>query len=212
MLASQEGNIEIVKLLLEASANVNDKEIKGWTALMLASQEGNIEIVKLLLETKADVNEKNNNGDIALIIASRKAHKELVEFLIEKGANINYKGNKGWTSLIQALRKGHIEVVETLIKKGIDICGRDNSGKIVLTHVSKMLKSSKRKSEKDKYIEIAYMIVRKMAEDYIQLFISFNKSINIFQNIKDDIHDHINILYSLQNLPIELFEEVINKF
>lgn len=51
----KQGNTEIVKLLLEAGADVNAKDIYGNTALMYSSEYGYTEIVKLLLEAGSEV-------------------------------------------------------------------------------------------------------------------------------------------------------------
>jgi TPR repeat protein len=56
MAASQKGHAPIVKLLLDAKADVNAaRKTDGGTSLMMASQNGHTEIVKLLLDAKADV-------------------------------------------------------------------------------------------------------------------------------------------------------------
>ena len=62
----------MVKILLEASADVNAKTSNGGTALLYAAGKGNEEIVKLLLNQKADVNATTNSGFNALILASGK--------------------------------------------------------------------------------------------------------------------------------------------
>jgi ankyrin repeat protein len=54
ILASYYNRIEVVKLLIEAEANLNIRDNRGNTALKLASYNNNIEIVKLLLENFAD--------------------------------------------------------------------------------------------------------------------------------------------------------------
>jgi ankyrin repeat protein len=53
MLASEYGNIEIVKLLLEAGVDVNTKTKKGETALIYALNNGYTEIVNLLKKAGA---------------------------------------------------------------------------------------------------------------------------------------------------------------
>ena len=45
MYASINGHIDVVKILIDMGANVNNKNEGGWTALMIASNE---EIKKLL--------------------------------------------------------------------------------------------------------------------------------------------------------------------
>jgi ankyrin repeat protein len=55
ILASINGNIKIVELLLEAGADVNNLNENGYTALMHASERGHVEIVNLLLINNADI-------------------------------------------------------------------------------------------------------------------------------------------------------------
>ncbi|MGA2093145.1 MAG: ankyrin repeat domain-containing protein [Sedimentisphaerales bacterium] len=51
-MAVQNGNIEIVRLLLEKGADANVKNTDGITALIIAAGEGHTEIVKLLLKKR----------------------------------------------------------------------------------------------------------------------------------------------------------------
>ena len=73
---------EIVKLLLQYGADVNDKDtIYGSTVLMWASDRGNLEVAKLLLEKGADVNLKDKSGKTALMWARRIGHPEVIDLL-----------------------------------------------------------------------------------------------------------------------------------
>ncbi len=78
-------------------------------------------------------------------------------------------------------------------------------------NISEKIKTCKDNSIEDKCIDLAYLIISKMAEDYIHLFISLNKNSSTPQEAKDEVNNHINILYSLQKLPIELFIEIIKQ-
>lgn len=49
MLAVSHGRLEMVRLLLEAGADVNCQDEDGSTALMCASEHGHVDIVKVLL-------------------------------------------------------------------------------------------------------------------------------------------------------------------
>ena len=52
--ASQNGHLEIVRLLLESGADKDLTKNDGATALTIASQNGHLEVVRLLLESGAD--------------------------------------------------------------------------------------------------------------------------------------------------------------
>ena len=88
MCASLDGQVEIVRLLLEAEADMNMKGDRGDTALILASRHGFCHIAQLLVEAGAHKNLKNRRGDTALITASRRGHRDVVRLLLEAGANV----------------------------------------------------------------------------------------------------------------------------
>lgn len=49
MLATSHGNYEMVRMLLEAGADINIQDEDGSTALMCAAEHGRMDIVKILL-------------------------------------------------------------------------------------------------------------------------------------------------------------------
>ena len=60
--AAGRGDVEAVRRLLRAGADVNAQDDEGWTALIAAAQKGLAPVVELLLEEGADVDKKNNFG------------------------------------------------------------------------------------------------------------------------------------------------------
>jgi ankyrin repeat protein len=119
MLASEYGQIEVVKLLLENGANV-DLQVKGLgeTALYRASKNGNTEIVKLLIDKGAKIDLQDEDGLTALIIALERGYKETAILLINEGANLDVRDKEGWTPLMKASLDGDTEMVSLLINKG----------------------------------------------------------------------------------------------
>jgi ankyrin repeat protein len=62
MIASFEGHVATVILLVKAKAQVNIQREDGVTALSLAAQEGKVEVVRVLIEAKALVNIQKKTG------------------------------------------------------------------------------------------------------------------------------------------------------
>jgi ankyrin repeat protein len=68
-------NLEIVKLLIANGADVNQKNVRGATALMAAAIDGIPSVVRYLLEQGAEVNAKDTDGTTALMCAEgRRAY------------------------------------------------------------------------------------------------------------------------------------------
>lgn len=72
-LACRKDNAEIVKILINNGAIVNNVDNEGWTPLMRAANGGNYEIVEILLNAKADVTKVNSQKEGALIYATKSS-------------------------------------------------------------------------------------------------------------------------------------------
>ena len=119
---------EIVRLLLEAKAEVNIQSSNGKTALMWASIRGHTENVRMLLEAGVDVNIQNRDGLTALLIAVTLEHFGLVRLLLEAGADPNFQEIHGKTALMSSSVYNNPEVVRALLKAGADIDYQDRDG------------------------------------------------------------------------------------
>ena len=134
MLGNARGNIEVVKLLISAGANVNHGNDE-YSTLMVATEYHNIETVRLLISAGANVNYRNKYGSSALFEALLSQYGvssesiEISELLIDNGAdvsNINSSicsPNNGQSSktLFQVLsERGNFELIEWLQRKFIN--------------------------------------------------------------------------------------------
>jgi len=113
-IASNDGHVELVEMLLNNGANVNAKNSYGVTALHIASREGHTDIVAMLLAAGADVNIKSDFGDTVLLRASNNGNTEIVSMLLEYGADVNAENNYGQTALSLASLNGYTDIVKLL--------------------------------------------------------------------------------------------------
>ena len=118
--ASITGNIEIIRMLIEAGADVNGKDEWSDTALMATAEFGQASAARLLIESGADIDATKPDLTTTLMIASRRGNLEITKILIDAGADVNI-GLGGDTALSLAAWNGYISTVETLVKNGAEV-------------------------------------------------------------------------------------------
>jgi ankyrin repeat protein len=119
VMAAYEGLTEIVRLLLEAGADVTavDPGMKA-TALHAAAYAGRTEAAKLLIQYKVEIDKQGPyNGYTALHDAIWQGHVETARVIVEAGANLNLKNHQGQTPLEFARARGNRELVALLEQK-----------------------------------------------------------------------------------------------
>lgn len=118
--AARNGDLLILKLLMDAGADVAFHAEGDEPPLMAAAANGHLEVARLLVEEGAAVNQKLQGEGTALLLASREGQLEMVNYLIAQGADVNAQVSGDGTPLINAVRSGHIEIVRVLLEKGAD--------------------------------------------------------------------------------------------
>lgn len=120
--AASNGNLDIVKILLEAGVKINDSHQEP--ALVTAADKGYLELAKLLLEAGADVNVPLGQcGKTALQAAASRGNLEIVNALLEAGADVNAAAppQNSRTALQAAVYQENLEVANVLLKAGADV-------------------------------------------------------------------------------------------
>lgn len=128
------GHVEAVRLLLEATVEVDGYDAEGRTALRAAAWGGHEEILLTLLDHGAQVDKVDREGRTPLIAATFMGHREAVEILLDAGAEADLADGDGRTALSVAAQcvpsggRGYGEVVSLLLERGSDPAHRDRDG------------------------------------------------------------------------------------
>ena len=119
--AATRGDLEMVNALLQGGADVNQKDEKGFTALLRALQNEREEIANILVaRPELDVNAQGEGGANALISFVARQRQPAVEDLLKRGANVNLQDSEGDTALNIAVQRGNVDIVNLLLSKGAD--------------------------------------------------------------------------------------------
>ena len=81
-LAAMDGDVEIVKRLLCARADVQAKDSAGYAAVHIAAANNHPEILSMLLEHRVDVTEKARDGANPIHIAAALGRKDAMDALL----------------------------------------------------------------------------------------------------------------------------------
>lgn len=123
-IAVEKGDAKIVKILLDAGADINIKAGPGNSPLHLAVSDNKEEIFKILLDAGADIQTKNNFEKTPLHIAAKNGNKEIIKKLLDAGANVNDINFSGMTPLYEAvcsIFNCKEEIVKLLLGSGADV-------------------------------------------------------------------------------------------
>ncbi|WP_286232177.1 ankyrin repeat domain-containing protein [Wolbachia pipientis] len=120
-VAALHGRANIVGVLLEKGANVNEKGWRDATPLHFAARNGHASVVEVLLAKGANVDEKGWRDATPLHFAAGNGHKKTVEVLLKAEANVNAVDIEGWTPLHVAALHGRANIVGVLLEKGANV-------------------------------------------------------------------------------------------
>lgn len=117
-IAAMLGDQKAVARLIDAGADVNERDRQGWTPLMYSARNGHADLVRLLLNNGADVNLKDSNGGTALMNACVACDLEVIKLLLDAGADVNAEYWPGLTALDNARENCSEGIVDFLKAHG----------------------------------------------------------------------------------------------
>jgi len=140
LIATQDNNLEMAKLLLAHGADVNQQDQIKDSPFLYAGAAGFAELVTLYLEQGARFDVFNRYNGSALIPACERGHLAVVKILVNtKGYPIDHVNRLGWTALMEAVvlgngSKKYVEVVQVLVNAGCNTSIPDHDGVTALQH------------------------------------------------------------------------------
>ena len=123
--ATQQGNVEEVRRLLDAGADPNARNSLGRTPLHTVRH---LAVARVLRERGADVSARDNIEDTPLHTTRTL---EVAQFLVVEGADVNAK-NKSMRAPLQWMND--LEITRFLIEEGADVDAADDLGGTALSN------------------------------------------------------------------------------
>lgn len=144
-IAAHEGNVSMVRLLLEFGANVELTNSQGCTPLMLAASNGHCDVVRQLVAAGCSIGHTDTANRCALVHAARMNKQNIVKYLIacDWVARLNNNDvsleNAAQQALIAGALQGNTAIIEDLLEiEEIEINATDSlSGETALTGSAK---------------------------------------------------------------------------
>lgn len=117
--AASEGNIEAIKILLEAGADANAEGGKWGSALLAAASKGKLNALELLVESGVNVNDLSERG--RCLLTSIRGGLQCLKFLLDSGADIDMQGSSNGTALYKAIGNNSFSLCKLLLERNANV-------------------------------------------------------------------------------------------
>ncbi|BFZ04903.1 hypothetical protein BsWGS_07942 [Bradybaena similaris] len=131
------GHLESVRLLVDATSDINVGDINGQTAAHLAAFHGETKVLKLLLDKGANMTATDNKGRQPAHLSATRNHKPILQLLFKCGVDLDSQCNAGKTPLHYAAQYGSYEALVYLIERNSDLTVRDVHLNLPLHHAAR---------------------------------------------------------------------------
>lgn len=125
-IAAQQGNVNLINLLLSYGAHVNGGTVDLMTPLHEASFGGHPQAVETLIAEGAEVNARNIDGSTPLCFACSKGCIQSTHLLVKAGAEVNPSLTVTFPPLHEAALNGHVRCIDLLVRLGANLERSEN--------------------------------------------------------------------------------------
>uniref|UniRef100_A0ACD5V829 Uncharacterized protein n=1 Tax=Avena sativa TaxID=4498 RepID=A0ACD5V829_AVESA len=127
LFATLEGNVQVMRYLLDHGGDPAMPDETGCTPLHNAAENGHCEAVRLLLSRGVCVDPIDHRGT-PLHLAAAKDHDQVVKVLLEHGADPNRVAHHVFSPLMMAVCGKALKCMRLLIEAGADVNAHGYSG------------------------------------------------------------------------------------
>ena len=161
MIASLEGHLGLVELLLSRGAEIERQDKDGLTSLSWACLKGQLDTAAYLLRQGADIGHADKQGRSPLDLAAYKGNPDIVTLLLENGAMMEHVDLNGMRPLDRAIGCQNTSAVQCFLKKGAKLgpatwALANEKPEIMILLLNKLLEDGNTLFKKEKLKEAAH--------------------------------------------------------
>lgn len=195
LYASYRGNIKLIKLLIENSADIYCKNNSGLNVVHMAAQ-GNqpTSLYYFLCKYHFDFNSIDRTGSTPLHWACYYNSEKVIRFILcIDSENVNAQNNDGFTPLHLAIMCGNLKSIKKLLLRGADISIENNDHKSAVdiaktsnnVNISEFFTQTKKFASLSLsiYTEVAFYLLHILVPICIYYFIFDDVAFSFFRNL-----------------------------
>lgn len=134
--ASQNGHIEVIKVLIKHGVNMEVEDKDGDRAVHHAAFGDEPAVIEMLHRGGGDLNARNKRRQTPLHIGVNKGHIGVVRALLDLGSHPSLQDSEGDTALHDAISKKRDDMISLLLEHSADITLTNNNGFNALHHAA----------------------------------------------------------------------------
>ncbi|XP_045780288.1 ankyrin repeat domain-containing protein 65-like [Maniola jurtina] len=178
--AVRKGELGMVKYLVCAGAEVEQRSSTGQTPLHLAVLSANVAVAEFLLEKGADFQARDLNQLRVEHYAVDSCELDMVRFVMDRGGDVTVRDSNGWTPLFRAVCQGaRTEVIKELVHRGSDVEAADKA-QLTIAAAARLLQDrhGRRRESVLRLVDAQYQHGKVVAS-----FTRLTKKISTFHNL-----------------------------